>query len=105
MSAYIKIFILFFLFTFFGKGQSNNSSNIKDESKPCNYCDFLTDENIKNYVFNAGAKYQITTYAETFNSNGLYFKLGLNLARFFSKKIILGAFVDFNVNIIYFIKA
>ncbi len=92
-----NIFIIFFLFTLFAKGQISDSLNIKNKTKPCSYCDFLTDENVKNYVFNGGAKYQVTTYAESFNSNGLYFNLGLNLARFFSKKIILGAFVDFNI--------
>ena len=52
------------------------------------------DSTSQNYLFTVGLKYQYTAITKSFSSNGAYVHLGLNLARFFSKKIIFGVFYD-----------
>lgn len=59
------------------------------------YKDYFLDTDRQNYLFTIALKYQNNITSKAFTSNGLYFNLGLNLCRFFSKELVFGPFFEF----------
>ena len=91
--------ILIFLgqIVFLANAQTSDSLKTSEIVKKT-YIDFLTrNDKTENYMFSAGIKYRYTVYSPSFSTNGYYLTAGINLARFFSRKLVLGAFVDFTV--------
>ncbi len=72
-----------------------NTDTITKQRSHRKYSDFFSDTNRQNYLCTTGLKYQQTIVAKGFSSNGLHFTFGLNLARFFSKELLIGVFFDF----------
>lgn len=72
---------------------SQDSTKKLEKEHP--YINFLsTDEKSQTHLFTVGVKYQAMVYSPSFSSNGHYVYAGLNLARFFSRKFVVGMSVD-----------
>lgn len=68
------------------------ASNLKAQS---NYRDFLRrDSSQQNSFLMGGYNFLKVPHSVNFRADGLYFHLGFNVARFVSKKIILGVCID-----------
>jgi hypothetical protein len=92
-----KLIIYIFLVrtTFvFSQEKLVTSDTISKLHSKTSYKDFFFDSNRQNHLFTLGLKYQQTISSKAFSSNGLYGNLGLNIARFFSKELIIGLLFD-----------
>jgi hypothetical protein len=87
MNRLLQIRIILILCVFFSKvGFAQKSS----------YLEFLkVDTSASNGYFYGGAHYVQSPMQTDFRANGIYGQVGFNLARLFSKKMILGVSVDF----------
>ena len=93
----IIILILFLHIAFQTTGQTKDSLSVTQRFARDNkffHFFLFRDSTSQNYLFTLALKYQITAHTNSFSSNGAYAHIGLNLARFFSKKIILGVFYE-----------
>ncbi len=89
MTKTLTILLLLFVITVNGQSSDTTKRNRK-------YVDYLftPDENTQSALVNFRAQYLYVQPDKPFRRGGLNFNFGLNLARFFSKKIILGVCLD-----------
>ena len=91
----ILIYSILFHITFgFSQGNSSYMAALSQPFSGISKHKSTLDPNRQNHLFTLGIKYQQTIAAKAFSSNGMYGTLGLNIARFFSKHLILGVFID-----------
>ena len=92
-----NIYILIILFF----STLNSFSQIKNEyNQPKNkYMRYLLvpDSNTHTGFFNFNYSYLYMPNNNSFRTNGTHLNLGINIARFFTKKIILGVCLDFKI--------
>jgi len=90
----ILIILLFLsIKTFAHNNQKTDSTTFITKSKYLTYL-FLPDSNTKTSLFNIRYQYLYLQRDLPFRRGGTCFNFGINLARFFSKKFILGLSID-----------
>jgi hypothetical protein len=77
------------------KNQVQIDSTKKDHPRFDRFIDFMEpDESSQNYLFNYSYEYLYLLKFNSFRSGGFHVNFGLNVARFFSRKIIIGICLD-----------
>lgn len=86
------LFLFFILIFFFSKF---SYSFIEKDSSKSFFKNILTeDEHTQNRFFSAGYQYMLNPIGKTIGAQGTIANYGLNIAKLFSKKIVLGFTVD-----------
>jgi hypothetical protein len=75
------------------KSDSNYVAPFIRNSKYLRYL-FIADSNNNASLFSIGCQYLYVPQSNTFTTGGAHWNVGLNIARFFTKKIILGVCYD-----------
>lgn len=99
MNNLFKINVLSFCFAFFfntAVSQNNESDSIASQAYKKKYLNYLlvADDNVKAPLVFVNYQYLCIPKTKTFRSGGAYANFGLNLARFFTKKIMFGVSFD-----------
>lgn len=104
MQKHIKIRLFFLVFSIISFIKISNSQSSEhnfsipfiEKNKYLNYL-FYSDSNTQASLLYVKYQYLYMQKSKPFRSGGMHLSVGLNIARFFSKKIILGICYDFKV--------